>query len=142
MNTKISNTDGAQGVASLPPRTGSAIWRTPVKVNEWNNPGAHLHWAVGGGKTIILDCGHDVRRKQSQATPKKVRCLECEGLRSGTRQTIWPHDDGTETAEVWNAETQMPERIKRKSVSLLIDNGGVTGKFNSCLKSPKLSISK
>lgn len=92
----------------------SPIWRNPVSQSDHHNPGYGKHWAVGGHRTLLLDCGHSTARKLSAKIPLRVRCKECESRRDGSVQTLF-HEDGSKTVETWDFETAMPKRVQKNT---------------------------
>ena len=52
------------------------LLRKVVRIEYYRR--AHTGAMYGGGKNLHLECGHFVRRKQSESTPKRCRCVECE----------------------------------------------------------------
>lgn len=94
---------------SQPGSSRRPIWREVANETTHSNPGWEKSWAVGGNRMLVLSCGHESWRKKSQAVPKKVRCRECERLRSGGRETL-TLPDGRQVITTWDEETQMPRR--------------------------------
>lgn len=100
------------------------IWRKVIDQHTHMNPGASKSRFTGGSRCFHLECDHRTYRKLSQGAPSRIRCRDCESLRSGATSTV-THLDGTQTTETWNAATQSPQRTTSHAKAAAATAGSV-----------------
>lgn len=91
------------------------IRRRIVGTHDSMNPGWQKSRFTGGSRILHLECGHEVRKKQSSAFPitGKVQCSDCTSLQKGTTRFKFHTERREAEVETWDASRGWPVRTMR-----------------------------